>query len=159
MFFYIFLCMSNLFFALEAKNTNHINSIDDLNNIGFFEWGRDILNSNTKKQEIIDLFKKSRIDEVLREETVNKISPWVVGMWLHGKPEQINKDIAFAYADFRDSLSDEQLSRLNRKLYVFAAQLVTPIIAAYAALVGFAVYAELKAQEAQKKFSFSSAKE
>ena len=54
MFFYIFLCMSNLFLALEAKNSAHIKSIDDLNNIGFFEWGRDILHSNIKKQEIIE---------------------------------------------------------------------------------------------------------
>lgn len=174
MFFYIFLCIANLFLALEAKNSdkkksisnkflfwqaknsNCIKSIEDLNNIGVLEWGRDILNSNKKKQEIVDLFKNAKINEVLREEMVNNISGGVLNNWLHSKVNSKNAAIISAYADFRDSLSDEQLSHLNWKMYIYLGKLIGTCSAAYIALLGLLAYAELKTQQAEKKFSFAA---
>ena len=156
MFFYIFLFISNFFLAVEAKNSDHITSIDDLNNIGFFEWGRDILNSNKKKQEIIDLFQRAKNDEVIREEIVSKISGWGLANWLHGKVNSKNEKIISAYADFRDSLTDEQLSRLNWKMYIYLGKFIGSCSASYIALVGLLTYIELKTKQAEKKISFSA---
>ncbi len=139
-YFYIFLFISSLFFSLQSKNSYEIKSIDDFNKIGFFEWDRDILNSNRKKQQIIDLFDKVMINEALREEMVKNIDPWALTFWLHGKTDPKNEKIHMAYADFRDSLTDEQISFLQWKRYFLIGKLLTCYAIFLGVLLKFAFY-------------------
>lgn len=117
---------------MESKNTNKIESINDFNKIGFFEWNQDILYSSRKKQQIVNLFKKVMINEALREEMVKNIHAWALTFWLHSETDPKNVLIHAAYADFRDSLTDEQISFLRSKRYLF----ITKVVACYAIFLG-----------------------
>ncbi len=131
-YFYIVLFISSIFFSFQSKNSNEIKSIDDFNKIGFFEWSEDILYSPKKKQQIINLFWNAMIKEALREEMVKNIDPWALTFWLHAKTDPKNEKIHMAYADFRDSLTDEQISFLQWKRYF----LIGKLVACYAVFLG-----------------------
>jgi hypothetical protein len=134
-YFYIVLFISSVLFSLQSKNSDEIKSIDDFNKIGFFEWSEDILYSPKKKQQIINLFWNAMIKEALREEMVKNIDPWALTFWLHGKTDQKNEKIHAAYGDFRDSLTDEQISFLQWKRYFLIGRLV----ASYTVFLGICV--------------------
>jgi hypothetical protein len=146
-YFYIFLFISNLFFVLESKNSNNIQSIDDFNKIGFLEWSQDVLYSSKKKQQIINLFKKVMINEALREEMVKNIDPWALTFWLHCQTDLKNILIHAAYQDFRDSLTDEQISFLKWKRYF----VIGKILVCYAIFLGIFVKLIFYSDDQQKK--------
>lgn len=146
MFFYLFFILSTFFIALDSKNSEHIKTVTDFNNIGLFQWGNEILHSNNKKREIVDWLKATSIDKDLREACVRDISAWRVLFFFHDTKDQLDKvEMKKAYADFRDSLTDEQLQRLMSKLNMVFVKGIGIVFAAYAGLVALAVYAEQQA--------------
>lgn len=147
MLYYLFLFFALSSFDLSAKSVERIDTIEQFNKIGLWEWQRDILNSNQKQREIIQVLSNAQVSDELKDQLIEKISAWRLVCFLHDRKYAYSDDIHNAYAGFRDSLNKAQLAKLNSKYNMFLLKFFGGVGAVYTGLILLACYIEQKAKK------------